>query len=425
MDAILPGDDYNLNTPPVRQNKAKLESILKYVSSGITIVLIRRHPHLAKHIKILVFKHPPPSRIQKYRDVDAAERDSERMQVWNLAALLLGLCIKVEALDWQLCYGIQGELWTVGTRLVSRAEADEQAISLAGTLRKLVLDYPDLSDYPCITTTNFARVSPELQAIESESENPLYSTVAGDSKSWTLGAGWQGLELMKLAGLSQNGVSCQSLHQLGDTAEAQAKTLSNHLQHFITAPAEGRARMTSLDLSTHFLDLALLTSIGQYGALGSLKHLTLATSGTRLTADGVQAALEGCVALESFTLKDGEGKLILVYLRNIRLTVRTFRQDDLGSGRVLACNPTEHDDRDRRKRRSPLLGPPPLDLDPQYTLCPTGDVPSQAIDSPKSFAPVSDRHDRYPGRPKGPRARSDPSNVARGDNGGRSRYQDA
>lgn len=65
--------------------------------------------------------------------------------------------------------------------------------------------------------------------------------------------------------------------------------------------------MTSLDLSTHFLDNGLLNSIGQYGSLGSLKHLALATTGTRLTADTLQRVLEGCVALESFALKDGEG----------------------------------------------------------------------------------------------------------------------
>lgn len=56
----------------------------------------------------------------------------------------------------------------------------------------------------------FARVSPELQAIDDGNESPLYSAIAGDSKCWSLGAGWQGLEVMKLAGLSQNGVSFAS-----------------------------------------------------------------------------------------------------------------------------------------------------------------------------------------------------------------------
>lgn len=65
--------------------------------------------------------------------------------------------------------------------------------------------------------------------------------------------------------------------------------------------------MISLDLSTHFLDNGLLSSIGQYGSLGSLKHLALSTTGTRLTADTLQGVMEGCIALESFVLNDGEG----------------------------------------------------------------------------------------------------------------------
>jgi hypothetical protein len=159
----------------------------------------------------------------------------------------------------------------------------------------------------------FARVSPELQAIDDGNESPLYSAIAGDSKCWSLGAGWQGLEVVKLAGLSQNGVSYEFLVQ--HLADVQAKTLSNHLLLLMTVPVDGGARITSLDLSTHFLDPTLLASIGRYGGLGSLKHLTLGTTGTRLTADGLQAALEGCTALESFTLKDGEGKLMI--FRNV------------------------------------------------------------------------------------------------------------
>lgn len=63
-----------------------------------------------------------------------------------------------------------------------------------------------------------------------------------------------------------------------------------------------------LDLSTHFLDTTILSSIGHYGALGSLTHLTLATTGTRLTAEGLKQALERCSLLEKFVLKDGEGE---------------------------------------------------------------------------------------------------------------------
>lgn len=72
---------------------------------------------------------------------------------------------------------------------------------------------------------------------------------------------------------------------------------------------EGHTRLVSLDLSTHFLDNGLLSSIGLYGSLGSLKHLALATTGTRLTADTLQGVMEECTALESFVLNDGEGMI--------------------------------------------------------------------------------------------------------------------
>lgn len=87
----------------------------------------------------------------------------------------------------------------------------------------------------------------------------------------------------------------------------QAKTLAAHLDMLC-----GRitATVTSLNLSTHFLDSTILSSIGRYGQLGSLLHLTLSTTGTRLTTDGLQQALEGCTALVTFTLLDGEGELI-------------------------------------------------------------------------------------------------------------------
>jgi hypothetical protein len=35
------------------------------------------------------------------------------MQTWNLAAVLLNRCKGVETFDWQLAYGVQGEVWTV------------------------------------------------------------------------------------------------------------------------------------------------------------------------------------------------------------------------------------------------------------------------------------------------------------------------
>lgn len=46
-----------------------------------------------------------------------------------------------------------------------------------------------------------------------------------------------------------------------------------------------------------------------FGGLGSLKHLTLATSGTKLNAECLRVLLAGCTALESLHLNDVEGRL--------------------------------------------------------------------------------------------------------------------
>lgn len=68
-------------------------------------------------------------------------------------------------------------------------------------------------------------------------------------------------------------------------------------------------RLHALSLSTHFADLRLCESIAMFGGLGSLKHLTLATSGTKLNADCLRVLLAGCTALESLHLNDVEGRL--------------------------------------------------------------------------------------------------------------------
>jgi hypothetical protein len=194
----------------------------------------------------------------------------------------------------------------------------------------------------------------------------------------------------------------------------------------VTVPFDGGARITSLDLSTHFLDPTLLASIGRYGGLGSLKHLTLGTTGTRLTADGLQAALEGCTALESFTLKDGEGKFNLSFpVTTIKLTIRPAGQNRLGSNRFLAFYPSQPDYRDCRKRRTSFLGSTSLDVDPSYSLCPTRHLSGETDHPFKSSTPVSDRHYRRSRRSERTRARSDPSNATRGDHGWRGRCHDA
>jgi hypothetical protein len=70
-------------------------------------------PGLASHVRKLVFEHPSASIHHSYTIPDPSVRESERMQVWNLAAVLLSRCKGVETFDWQLAYGVQGEVWTV------------------------------------------------------------------------------------------------------------------------------------------------------------------------------------------------------------------------------------------------------------------------------------------------------------------------
>jgi hypothetical protein len=75
-------------------------------------------------------------------------------------------------------------------------------------MRNLKIGYPALDQYPSVIDVSFPRVSPELQALPATSGTPLYASVAGvDSRGWTLGKGWNNLASLKLAGLSQNGVS--------------------------------------------------------------------------------------------------------------------------------------------------------------------------------------------------------------------------
>ena len=74
-------------------------------------------PALADHVRKLSFKHPSVSVHHSYSTPDSPTRESERMQTWNLAAMLLGRCKGVETFDWQLAYGVQGEVWTVSNHL--------------------------------------------------------------------------------------------------------------------------------------------------------------------------------------------------------------------------------------------------------------------------------------------------------------------
>ena len=74
--------------------------------------------------------------------------------------------------------------------------------------------------------------------------------------------------------------------------------LSDHLTSLI-----------SLNLSTPFFDMGLMSAISRIGAFGTLRHLEFATTGTKLTAEGLKEAVEGCRGLQSLTLHDVEGAL--------------------------------------------------------------------------------------------------------------------
>lgn len=68
-------------------------------------------------------------------------------------------------------------------------------------------------------------------------------------------------------------------------------------------------KLHTLSLSTHFADLRLCESIAQFGSLGSLRHITLGTTGTKLNAECVKVLIEESTALKSLHLNDVEGRL--------------------------------------------------------------------------------------------------------------------
>lgn len=104
----------------------------------------------------------------------------------------------------------------------------------------------------------------------------------------TLGPAWEDLEVLCLEGLSGAG----------------ARSLGTHLQ---LIDAVGPPKMHTLSLSTHFLDPRLCEAIGAFGALRSLRHLTLSTSGLKFNADCLKTVVEECSVLESLKLHDVEG----------------------------------------------------------------------------------------------------------------------
>lgn len=91
----------------------------------------------------------------------------------------------------------------------------------------------------------------------------------------------------------------------------QAWTIASHLE-ILTELHDSHQppRLHTLHLSTHFLDLRLCKAVANFGALRSLKHIALSTTGTKLNAECLKDILKECTVLESLKLCDVEGESI-------------------------------------------------------------------------------------------------------------------
>lgn len=45
--------------------------------------------------------------------MDESERENEREQAWSLVASLLHVCPNLSGFTWELCFGINSEIWQV------------------------------------------------------------------------------------------------------------------------------------------------------------------------------------------------------------------------------------------------------------------------------------------------------------------------
>lgn len=72
-----------------------------------------RHPRLGQLVRQLVFRHRPPSTRQTQGLMDESERESERVQAWSLVTSLLNVCPNLSGFTWELCFGINSDIWQV------------------------------------------------------------------------------------------------------------------------------------------------------------------------------------------------------------------------------------------------------------------------------------------------------------------------
>ncbi|KAL1408027.1 hypothetical protein Q8F55_004824 [Vanrija albida] len=241
-------------------------------------------PVYARHVRILHFRHRCHSHIPT--EINVATRSADRYEAWQFASDLINTVPGVEELAWQTGLGIGGPLW--------------KSIASLRRLRRLYLQAP--GDHPSHTVDapTYPRLTPDLQQAAppgiafpelgdtGEPSKPRAKAVGFNGLA--LGIGWENLEALQLEGLSSQG----------------ARTIASHLQILASLPPGYHPQLHTLSLSTHFADLRLCESIGRFGSLRSLKHLTLATTGTKLNQDCLKTIIENSPALESLKLNDIE-----------------------------------------------------------------------------------------------------------------------
>jgi hypothetical protein len=84
-------------------------------------------------------------------------------------------------------------------------------------LTYLDIGYPPLDAFADMTAAVFPRISPELEYFGSGHRFSDAGSVLVGEGGWGLGPGWEYLKVLKVAGLSQNGVSYSTIVRHHDT----------------------------------------------------------------------------------------------------------------------------------------------------------------------------------------------------------------
>ncbi|WVQ62046.1 uncharacterized protein L199_000180 [Kwoniella botswanensis] len=285
VPTLLQHDSTLLSSLIDLQNRSVYQEVVKYLYSTVDIVLpadlslppllvspkvnaVLRTGRLGQVTKTIRFRHSSSSKkdVPSVQTRYLPDTDGEkRTAVWTLAADIMQRCPNVRTLEWETDFGIGGSLW--------------DAISSLNDLTQLSIRHSPLhpsQDPNRNSTAHFPRIAPPLQLlippglslqpeVKAEgTDTPLTRGSVVGNGGWGLGIGWENLEVLKIGPLSETG----------------AKTIANHL-----------------------------TLLSIIGSLGTLIHVELSTTGTRLTAECLNTIITGCVVLESLKLSGVDGHL--------------------------------------------------------------------------------------------------------------------